>query len=74
MNLWDGLAKWLLMTGAVLCFFGLFIKFLGSVLGRWPLPGDIVIEKGNSVFIFPLATCVILSIVLTVILNILRGR
>ncbi|HOJ94241.1 DUF2905 domain-containing protein [Fervidobacterium sp. 2310opik-2] len=39
---------------------------------KW-LPGDIVIKKKNFVFIFPITTMIILSIVITVIINII-GR
>ncbi len=39
-------------------------------LGR--LPGDIMIKKGNFSFYFPLATCVLASIVLTAILHFFR--
>ncbi|WP_241498704.1 DUF2905 domain-containing protein [Fervidobacterium thailandense] len=37
---------------------------------RW-LPGDIVIRRKNFVFIFPITTMIIVSVVLTVILNII---
>ncbi|WP_448374404.1 DUF2905 domain-containing protein [Fervidobacterium sp.] len=37
---------------------------------KW-LPGDIVIRKKDFVFIFPITTMIIISIVLTVILNII---
>ncbi|HAG07901.1 MAG TPA: DUF2905 domain-containing protein, partial [Peptococcaceae bacterium] len=41
-------------------------------IGR--LPGDIVIRKGNFTFYFPLVTSIILSIVLTLLLNVLFRR
>ncbi|MFN4201038.1 DUF2905 domain-containing protein [Fervidobacterium riparium] len=37
---------------------------------KW-LPGDIVIRKKNFVFIFPITTMIILSVALTIILNII---
>jgi len=46
------------------------------VLGRVPylgrLPGDIYIRRGNASFYFPLATCIILSLVVSVILSLMR--
>ena len=43
--------------------FGLRIPFLGK------LPGDISIDRGNVHFYFPIATGLLLSVVLTVLLN-----
>jgi membrane protein implicated in regulation of membrane protease activity len=42
---------------------GLRIPFLGK------LPGDISIDRGNVHFYFPIVTCILLSLVLTVVLN-----
>jgi hypothetical protein len=39
-------------------------------LGR--LPGDIRIERGNFAFYFPIVTCIIISVVLTLILSLFR--
>lgn len=45
-------------------------------LGRVPylgrLPGDIYIQRGNTSFYFPLATCIILSLVVSLILSLMR--
>jgi len=46
---------------------GLF--FLFDRLGAFKLPGDIVIKKGNFVFYFPIVTSIVISILLTIILN-----
>ena len=58
---------------------GLFI-LLAGVLTYWSsrlpwigrLPGDIFIRKGNFSFYFPLATCLLLSVLLTILLNLFR--
>lgn len=42
---------------------------LGKIPGVGKLPGDIFIKKGNFSFYFPLATCVLISLFLTLILN-----
>ena len=67
--------------GRMLVVFGLLIALVGvalvlvgrvSWLGR--LPGDIHIQRGNWTFYFPLATSLLLSVVLTLILWILGRR
>jgi len=68
-------------VGKVLVAFGLLIALAGVVLmlvGRVPwlgrLPGDIHIERGNFSFYFPLATSLLLSVVLTLLLYIVGRR
>ena len=56
-------------AGALIFAVGFFIQFLK--LGR--LPGDIVIERENSTFYFPLATSIIVSILLSLVFYII-GR
>ncbi len=55
------------LFGAVLVVVGLALWFGPKVpwLGR--LPGDIAIERGSFRFYFPLATCILISLVLTLI-------
>jgi hypothetical protein len=40
-------------------------------LGR--LPGDIVIERGNSRFYFPIVTCIVISVVLSLVMWLIRN-
>ena len=64
---------WVLVAiGGVLIGTGMLWVFGPSLpwLGR--LPGDIVVERGNFRFYFPLATCVLLSMVLTAIVWLAR--
>ena len=65
------IGKMLLIGGSILVFAGLVVIFIGKTgfIGR--LPGDIFIQKGNFTFYFPLMTFLILSVVLTVVVNIL---
>ena len=67
--------------GRMLVVFGLLIAFVGLALmlvGRVPwlgrLPGDIHVQRGGWTFYFPLATSLLLSLVLTLILWILGRR
>lgn len=61
------MGKWLVVFGLVLVGLGL-VLWLGAGRG-WigRLPGDIHIQKGNFTFYFPLTTCLLLSVVLTLI-------
>ncbi|WP_088072494.1 DUF2905 domain-containing protein [Gottfriedia luciferensis] len=61
------LSKVLITIGIVLLVVGLFIRFVGK------LPGDIFIKKGNVSFYFPIVTCIIISILLSLIFS-LFGR
>lgn len=64
---------WLLvLLGLVLAGLGLLWLVLPSIpwLGR--LPGDIVIERDGFRFYFPLATCILLSVLLTAIVWLLQ--
>ena len=58
----------LMVLGAVLLAAGALLYFAPRIplLGR--LPGDIAIERGNWTFYFPLATCLLLSLLLTLVL------
>lgn len=62
----------LVILGAVIVLVGLALwsGFGAGWLGR--LPGDIRIERGSSGFYFPIVTCIILSIVLSLIFSLFR--
>jgi hypothetical protein len=36
--------------------------------GLWHLPGDITIERGNAKYYFPIATCLLISVVITLVI------
>lgn len=67
--------------GRLLIFAGLAIAALGVLLalgGRIPylgrLPGDIFVQRGQSNFYFPIVTCILISVVLTLLLNLFARR
>jgi uncharacterized membrane protein YidH (DUF202 family) len=66
------LGKFLIIIGAVTAVVGLIFwsGFAPKWLGR--LPGDIRIERPNSVFYFPIVTCIVISILLSLILSVFR--
>ena len=65
--------KYILVVGLVIVFIGIIIYFFHDYF-RWigRLPGDIRIEKNNFRFYFPLATMIVLSLVLTLLINIFK--
>ena len=68
----NDLGKLLVVTGLVLAAVG---ALLWSGIGRgWlgRLPGDIHYTRGNFSFYFPIVTCIILSVLLTIILRLFR--
>jgi hypothetical protein len=65
--------------GRILIYFGLFLVIVGiafTLVGKIPwlghLPGDITIERERFTFYFPLATCLIISVILTLVLYLFR--
>ena len=66
------LGKTLIVLGIILAVIGAAMWGLGGlpIIGR--LPGDIYIRRGNFSFYFPLATCIVLSVILTLIMMLFR--
>jgi len=62
----------LIVTGGVLLALGLVLVFAGRLPGVGRLPGDVVYRKGSFTFYFPLATCILLSLLLTLLLSLFR--
>jgi len=65
--------KWIIIIGVLIVLAGIIIYFFHDKLhwvGR--LPGDIRIEKENFRFYFPLATMIVLSLLVTLIINIIK--
>jgi hypothetical protein len=66
------LGKWIMIAGAALIVIGALVWGVGRLglpLGR--LPGDIRIEREGFSFYFPLTTTILLSIGLTILINLL---
>ncbi|GAQ95072.1 hypothetical protein TAGGR_11272 [Thermodesulfovibrio aggregans] len=68
------IGKFLILIGIVTMVIGLLLMMVGKIpfIGR--LPGDIIIEKRNFVFYFPLGTSVLLSIILSLIFYLLSKK
>ncbi len=67
------MSKILVVLGIVLIILGLAWPFLGKLpLGR--LPGDLLVQKKDFTFYFPLATSLLLSVLLSLLLWVLSKR
>ncbi len=65
--------KWIIVAGIIIVIIGVLVYFFYDKL-NWlgKLPGDIRIERENFRFYFPVVTMVIISIVLTILINIFK--
>jgi hypothetical protein len=70
----SGLGRILLLIGLLIAAVGVLLLIFGRMpfLGR--LPGDVVVQRGNWSFYFPLATSIIISLILTLVLNLFFFR
>ncbi|MFQ5801879.1 MAG: DUF2905 domain-containing protein [Candidatus Methylomirabilales bacterium] len=70
----EGLGKYLIIFGVVLTLLGGLLLVVGKIpfIGR--LPGDIYIQKDNFTFYFPLATSLLISILLTLLFSLFSRR
>jgi hypothetical protein len=67
------LGRFLVILGVTIVVIGLFLSF-GGRLGLGRLPGDISINRGNLRIYAPIGTCLLLSLVLTVLLRLFSAR
>ncbi|NLC69251.1 MAG: DUF2905 domain-containing protein [Clostridiaceae bacterium] len=66
----QSLGKHMIVFGIILAIIGV-VLLLGGKIGLGKLPGDIVIRRKSFTLYFPLITCIIISIVLTLVLNLI---
>lgn len=66
------IGRFLVLIGALIIAVGLVLIFAGKIpwLGR--LPGDLTIQRKDIVVYIPIATCLLLSLILTIVLNVLK--
>ena len=69
----QNLGKYILFIGIVLVIAGLVLYFGGDKL-KWlgRLPGDIRVEKEGFRFYFPITTMLLISVLLTILINLIR--
>jgi uncharacterized membrane protein len=66
------MGKFLILFGVILVVAGFLISVMPNIPWIGRLPGDIIIRKKNFQFYFPIVTCIIISLVLTFLLNLFR--
>jgi len=72
MHTWFG--KILVFTGLLIALLGLAVWFAPKIPWLGKLPGDIRYQGERFTLYFPLVTCLVLSILLTIVLNLLMRR
>jgi len=68
------LGKMLVIAGAVIVLIGAFLWWSPRIPFLGKLPGDIIWKKGNFTFYFPIVTCIIISVALTLLFWLLSKR
>ena len=63
--------KIVIVLGIIILVLGLMYPYLKKI-GLGQLPGDIIYKSDNSTFFFPIVTCIIISVVLTIIFNLFK--
>ena len=71
MSGFEGIGKIIIIAGIIMVVLGLILAFGGHIPFLGKLPGDIIIKKGGVSFYFPVVTLLLLSVVLTLISNLI---
>ena len=66
------LGRFLIVIGVILVIVGAVLLVAPKIPWLGKLPGDISFKRGNVSFYFPLGTCILISIILTLILYLFR--
>jgi len=67
----QGLGRLLIVFGLVIVLVGVVLLVADRIPGVGRLPGDLVFRRGPVTFYFPLATSIVLSVLITILLNLL---
>jgi len=67
-----GFGKTLMYIGIVLVVLGLIFSAAGKIPWLGHLPGDITIQRDRFTFYFPLTTCILISVIVTLVLYFFR--
>jgi hypothetical protein len=68
------LGRILIFCGAAIVALGALLVLAGNVPGLGRLPGDLLLQRGNVTIYIPLATGLVLSLLLTLLLNLFARR
>jgi hypothetical protein len=67
-----GIGRILIYLGFLLVILGVIFSLIGRIPWLGQLPGDFTIERERFTFYFPLATCLIISVILSLVLYLFR--
>lgn len=65
------MGRWLMILGGILFVMGFVVFLAGRIPGMGQLPGDIRIERDNFTLYAPLGTMLLISVVLTIVINLI---
>jgi len=68
----EPLGKSLVLIGISIVLIGVLMWGFSSIPFVGRLPGDIYVRRGNFTFYFPLATCILISIIATILFSLMR--
>ena len=68
------IARIFITVGIILILTGLGLQLFGKIPGIGRLPGDILLKKENFTFYFPLTTCLLVSLILTILFLLWRPK
>lgn len=71
-NFFSGIGKTLIVLGLIITAVGIVLVLIPKAPWLGKLPGDIAIKKDNYQFYFPIATCIIISVVLSILFYLFR--
>ena len=67
----EGIGRVLIIVGIIIAVLGLLLVFGARIPLLGKLPGDILIKKDSFSFYFPIVTLLLLSLILTIIVNLI---
>jgi hypothetical protein len=68
----EGIGRLLVIAGLVLAGVGVLLMFGPKIPLLGKLPGDIIVRRENFTFYFPITTCIVLSILISLLLRVFR--
>ena len=74
MSEFSGFGRILMILGILVFAVGFLLWIGNRITFPWRLPGDIVVRREGFSFYFPIVTCIAVSIVMTVVLNLISRR
>ncbi|MBP7796759.1 MAG: DUF2905 domain-containing protein [Elusimicrobiales bacterium] len=74
MNTTNSIAKLLITAGIILVITGIMLLFFSKKITITGLPCDIYVKKGNISFYFPITTCIVLSLLISIAVKFLSKK